>query len=89
MPAGARHAAILRLKGQGNPGSRRRTPGDALIELQIEAHTFFTVQGDDLLMTLPITLPEAVLGAKITVPTIDGKVTLTIPPGSNSGTYSA
>ena len=55
------------------------------IEIKIEPHPFFSRDGNDVLVTVPITLPEAILGAKITVPTVDGKVTLTIPAWSNSG----
>jgi DnaJ-class molecular chaperone len=86
VPAGSRDGATLRLKGQGNPGRGGGPAGDALIELKIEPHPVFTTAADDILMTLPITLPEAVLGAKIMVPTIDGRVSVTVPPGSNSGT---
>ena len=86
VPAGARDGAVLRLKGQGNPGRGGGPAGDALIEIGIEPHAFFTRQNQDVLITVPVTLAEAVLGGKITVPTIDGKVTLAIPPGANSGT---
>jgi DnaJ-class molecular chaperone len=86
VPAGAKDGAVLRLKGQGNPGRGGGPNGDALIEIKIEPHPYFTRQGDDVLLTVPVTLAEAVLGGKITVPTIDGRVTLTIPPGANSGT---
>lgn len=86
VPPGAKDGAILRLKGQGNPGRNGGPAGDALIEIKIEAHDIFTRQGDLVLLTVPITLGEALSGSKITVPTIDGKVSVTIPPGANSGT---
>ncbi|MDR3441181.1 J domain-containing protein [Telmatospirillum sp.] len=85
VPAGTKDGAKLRLKGQGHPGRGASPAGDALIEMKVEAHPFFSRDGNDILATVPITLPEAVLGGKVTVPTVDGKVTLTIPPGSNSG----
>ena len=85
VPAGTKDATTLRLKGQGNPGRHGGPAGDALIEIKVEPHPFFTREGDDVLITLPITLPEAVLGGKVTVPTIDGKVALSIPANSSSG----
>ena len=85
VPPGSKDGATLRLKGQGGAGRVGGPAGDALIELKVEAHAFFTREGDDILLTLPVTLPEAVLGAKVTVPTIDGKVTLTVPAGASSG----
>jgi DnaJ-class molecular chaperone len=86
VPPGSKDGAVLRLKGQGGPGRFDGPAGDALIELKIVPHPFLSREGNDILVTLPVTLPEAVFGAKVTVPTIDGKVTVTIPPGSNSGT---
>lgn len=86
VPPGTKDAAKLRLKGQGNPGRAGGATGDALIEIKVEPHPYFTRDGDDVLLTLPVTLSEAVLGGKVTVPTIDGKVALTVPPASNSGT---
>jgi DnaJ-class molecular chaperone len=85
VPAGAKDGAMLRLKGQGNPGRAGGPNGDALIEIKIDPHGVFTRQGDDVLITLPITLGEALLGAKVLVPTIDGRVSLSIPAGANSG----
>ncbi len=86
VPPGSKDGATLRLKGQGNPGRGGSAAGDALVELKVEPHPFLSRDGDDIQVTVPVTLAEAVLGAKVTVPTIDGKVALTIPPGSNSGT---
>ena len=86
VPPGAKDGSVLRLKGQGNPGRGGGPAGDALIEIHVDAHPFFTREGDNVKLTVPVTLGEAVLGGKITVPTVDGRVTLTIPPGANSGT---
>jgi DnaJ-class molecular chaperone len=83
IPKGAFDGQILRLKGQGSPG--RAGPGDALIELVIRPHTVFRRDGDTLFMELPITVADAVLGGKVEAPTPNGPVTLSIPPGSNSG----
>ncbi len=83
IPKGAFDGQILRLKGQGAPG--RAGPGDALIELVIRPHTVFRRDGDTLLMELPITVADAVLGGKVEAPTPNGPVMINIPPGSNSG----
>jgi len=85
VPPGSKDGTTLRLKGQGNPGQNKGEAGDALIEIKVEPHAYFTREGDDVLLTLPITLAEAALGGKVTVPTVDGKVALNIPAGSNSG----
>jgi DnaJ-class molecular chaperone len=83
IPKGAFDGQILRLKGQGAPG--RAGPGDALIELAIRPHTLFRRDGDTLFIELPITVADAILGGKVEAPTPNGPVTLSIPPGSNSG----
>jgi DnaJ-class molecular chaperone len=83
IPKGAAEGQVLRLKGQGSPG--RAGAGDALIELMIRPHPVFRREGDNLVMDLPISVPDAVLGAKIEAPTPEGPVTLTVPKGSNSG----
>lgn len=83
IPKGAADGQTLRLKGQGAPG--RAGPGDALIELTIRPHPIFKREGDALVMDLPISVPDAVLGGKVEAPTPDGPVTLTVPKGSNSG----
>ena len=74
---------MLRLKGQGAPG--RAGPGDALIELAVRPHPIYRREGDNLVMDLPVTAPDAILGAKVEAPTPEGPVTLSIPAGSNSG----
>ncbi|HLY55621.1 MAG TPA: DnaJ C-terminal domain-containing protein [Stellaceae bacterium] len=86
VPAGIRDGQTLRLKGQGAPGIGNGPPGDALIEISIAPHRFFKREGNDIILELPVTLKEAVLGAKVSVPTIKGPVTLTVPPNANTGT---
>jgi DnaJ-class molecular chaperone len=83
IPAGIADGETLRLKGQGAEGPGGA--GDALIEIKVGRHPFFRRDGSDVHIDLPIGLHEAVLGAKIEVPTIDGRVTLTVKPGSNTG----
>ena len=83
IPKGASDGQVLRLKGQGSPG--RAGAGDALIELAIRPHPIFKREGDNLVMDLPVSVPDAVLGGKVEAPTPEGAVTLTVPPGSNSG----
>jgi DnaJ-class molecular chaperone len=86
IPPGLRDGHILRLKGQGRKGLGGGGAGDALVEVSVAPHRFFRREGDDVVMDLPITLQEAVLGATIEVPTIKGAVRLAIPAGSGSGT---
>lgn len=83
IPKGAEEGQVLRLKGQGAPG--RSGSGDALIELRIAPHPIYRREGNNLVMDLPITVPDAVLGAKVEAPTPDGPVKVTVAPGSNSG----
>lgn len=85
IPAGTGEGQVLRLKGQGRPGILGGAAGDALIEISVRPHPDFSRVGDDIHHDLPISLPEAVLGAKVDVPTVDGKVRLSIPAGANSG----
>ncbi|HEX5263255.1 MAG TPA: J domain-containing protein [Phenylobacterium sp.] len=84
IPKGAQEGQTLRLKGQGSPG--RSGPGDAFIELAIAPHPTFRREGDVLVMDVPVTVYDAVLGGKAEAPTPDGPVTLTIPAGANTGT---
>jgi len=86
LPPGTDTGQTLRLKGQGLPGRGGAPAGDAFIEVTVEPHPIFSRDGNDILVELPITLYEAVLGATINVPTIDGKVSLKVPAGANSGT---
>lgn len=84
IPPGTEDGQTLRLRGQGHPGAGGEA-GDALVDIKVDAHPFFTRQDRDILIEVPVTLQEAVLGGKITVPTVDGRVTLTVPAGSNTG----
>ncbi len=85
IPKGAAEGQVLRLKGQGSPG-RSGQNGDALVELVIRPHPLYRREGHDLHMDLPVSVPDAVLGAKVDAPTPEGVVSLTVPKGSNSGT---
>lgn len=84
IPPGTEDAQVLRLRGQGQPGLGGGPPGDALIEIRVKPHPHFTRKGQDIHIEAPITLPEAVRGGTITVPTIDGAVSVKVPPGSNT-----
>jgi DnaJ-class molecular chaperone len=86
IPAGTRGGQILRLRGKGRPGIGGGPSGDALIEVEVRPHPIFTRKGDDIHVELPISLKEAVLGGKITVPTPSGSVAMTVPKWSNTGT---
>jgi curved DNA-binding protein len=85
IPAGVRDGSTVRLAGQGGPGVNGTPPGDLYLHIRLRPHPVFTVRGDDVEIELPIAPWEAVLGAKVEVPTIDGKVELTIPAGAQSG----
>lgn len=86
IPPGLADGQTLRLKGKGMPGTGGADAGDALVTVGVRPHPHFTRAGDDIHLELPISLREAVLGAKVTVPTVSGNVTLTIPPNASSGT---
>jgi len=85
IPPGHRDGQILRLKGKGMPGIGGGETGDAHIEIHVKPHPTFTRLERSILLDLPVALHEAVLGAKVHVPTIRGSVVMTIPPGSNTG----
>jgi DnaJ-class molecular chaperone len=85
IPAGTRAGQVIRLKGQGRPGALGGTAGDALVTIDFVPHPLFRVDGDALRRDIAITLDEAVLGAKVRVPTLDGPVTLTVPAKSSGG----
>ena len=86
IPAGIEDGQILRLRGKGSPGFGGGEPGDALIEVHVGSHPLFRRDGDDIRIELPVSLAEAVLGARIPVPTVTGPVTMTIPKESDTGT---
>ncbi|MDB5453118.1 MAG: dnaJ-class molecular chaperone [Caulobacteraceae bacterium] len=84
IPKGATDGQTMRLKGQGSPG--RAGPGDAFIEITLAPHPIFKREGEHLVMDVPVTVYDAVLGGKAEAPTPDGPVTLTVPKGATSGT---
>ena len=86
IPPGVVDGQRLRLRGQGMPGLGGGPAGDALVEIAVEPDPRFERRGDDLHVELPVALHEAVLGAKVPVPTLTGNVMLTVPKGSNTGT---
>ena len=85
IPAGTRDGQTLRLRGKGAPGIGEGPPGDALVEVTVRPHRTFSRDGDNIRVELPISLSEAVLGGKVTVPTPTGPVTMTVPKWSNTG----
>jgi molecular chaperone DnaJ len=84
IPAGAQNGSRLRVAGKGNAGRMGAPPGDLYITTHVEDHPLFRREGDDIQLTVPVTIPEAGLGAKIEVPTIDGKTILKIPQGTKN-----
>jgi DnaJ-class molecular chaperone len=84
LPAGVEDGTMMRLKNKGHPGPGGN--GDGIVMVEVGTHPFFRREGDHIRMDLPITLDEAVRGAKVKCPTVDGPVMLTIKPGSGGGT---
>lgn len=85
IPAGVRDGQTLRLRGKGQPGIGDGPAGDAYVEVSVAAHKVFTRDGNDIEVEVPITFDEAILGAKVEVPTLSGKVSMSIPKGASSG----
>jgi len=85
IPPGIEDGQVLRLRGKGGPGFGGGQAGDALIEVRVAPHPLFRRDGDNILLELPVSLAEAVLGARVSVPTVTGPVTMTIPKGSDTG----
>lgn len=85
IPAGVVDGQRIRLRGQGLPGQGDAPAGDLYLHIRLVPHPVFDVEGHNLIVTVPIAPWEAALGAKITVPTLEGKINLTIPPQSQSG----
>jgi molecular chaperone DnaJ len=84
VPAGVRDGQKIRLRGKGNPGAGGN--GDLILTVTVEPHPLFGRSGDDLTVTVPVTFPEAALGAQVGVPTFEGStVTVKLPPGTPSG----
>jgi molecular chaperone DnaJ len=85
IPAGAQNGSRLRVPGKGNAGTLGAPAGDRYITTRVEEHPFYHRTGDNIEIRIPVTVTEAVLGAKIEVPTIDGRTLLKIPPGTPNG----
>ena len=86
IPAGIESGAKLRLAGQGEPGSGGASAGDIIVTVKVAADPVFRRDGSNILLDVPLTISEAVLGTKVDVPTLgEGQVTVTIPPGTSSG----
>ncbi len=85
IPAGVANGGRVRIPGKGNAGTMGAPAGDLYLRVVVRPHEFFDRRGNDLYTKIPVTVPEASLGAKIEVPTIDGRSLVRIPPGTNSG----
>ncbi|MBO3742062.1 molecular chaperone DnaJ [Actinoplanes flavus] len=85
FPAGVADGQRIRLSGRGEPGDRGGPAGDLYVQVKVRPDDLFGRSGDDLTLTVPITIVEAVLGTDLKVPTLDGPVTLRVPPGTPSG----
>jgi DnaJ-class molecular chaperone len=85
VPAGIEEGKSIRLRGQGHPGGRSGSPGDVIVTIRYAAHPLFKVEGRDLRLELPVTLYEAILGARVRAPTLGGEVEVSIAPGANAG----
>ena len=86
IPPGVEEGGRLRLPGQGAPApARNGTPGDLYLDIEVRPDPFLRRRGPDIELDLPVTFAEAALGAKIEVPTVEGRVTITVPPGTSSG----
>ena len=85
IPAGVRDGQTLRLRGQGGPGLGGGPPGDAYVEIAVGPHQGFVRDGNDIVVEVPITFDEAVLGGTVEVPTIHGPVSMKLPKGASSG----
>lgn len=86
IPAGIEDGKKIRLRGQGEKSGNQGGPGDILITVKVQPHAYFQRRGNHLEVRVPITLPEAVSGAKVDVPGPGGIITLTVPPGTSCGT---
>jgi DnaJ-class molecular chaperone len=86
IPAGVQNGQQIRLRGQGEKGSGNGESGDALIEISIAEHKHFSRREHDVFLTLPIGVDEAIMGAKVMVPTLEGAVAIAVPPNSNTDT---
>ncbi len=85
IPAGIKDGQKIRVAGKGEPGHNGGKPGDLYLKVHIKEHEYYKVDGSDIKVNVPITPSEAVLGAKIQIPTLKGKINITVPPGTSSG----
>jgi DnaJ-class molecular chaperone len=85
IPPGVKDGQRIRLAGQGAPGANGGPPGDVYLRVRVKPHPFFTREGDDLRVDLPVAMHEAMLGGEVTVPTLKGRVSLRIPPETQNG----
>ncbi|HEX8864642.1 MAG TPA: DnaJ C-terminal domain-containing protein, partial [Lentzea sp.] len=85
IPSGVADGQRIRLAGQGEPGRNGGPSGDLFVRVHVNPHSVFGRQGNDLTLTAPMTFSELALGTTLTVPTLDGKVTLKVPAGTASG----
>lgn len=85
IPAGVADGQKIRLKGKGSPGDRGAPAGDLIVGVSVSPHAVFGRKNAHLTMTVPVTFTEATLGADVSVPTLEGPVTLRVPPGTSSG----
>jgi DnaJ-class molecular chaperone len=85
IPAGVDNGSKVRVPGRGNAGRNGGPPGDLYIVIEVAPHAYFRREGANISVRVPISVPEATLGAKIEVPTLWGKTTIRIPPGTKSG----
>ncbi len=86
IPAGVEDGQRIRIKGRGHPGTHSGPPGHLFLVCSVQPHSYFVRQGADVYLDVPVSVPEAVLGAKLEVPTIDGRATVTLPSGTPGGT---
>jgi DnaJ-class molecular chaperone len=85
IPPGVEDGQVLRLRGKGAPSHGDGPPGDALVQINVQPHRYFTREGDDIHVELPISIKEAALGGEVRAPTTTGSVMLKVPKHSNSG----
>ncbi|HDL10002.1 MAG TPA: molecular chaperone DnaJ [Candidatus Omnitrophica bacterium] len=85
IPPGVDDGTVLRIAGKGEPGSNGGAPGDLYLVITVKPHHFFQRRGKDIYCRVPLTLAEAILGGEVEVPTIDGKVRMKVPPGTQTG----
>ena len=85
IPPGVTNGSKVRVKGKGNPGFAGGAPGDLYITVNVTPHPYFRREGNDIYVDVPVTVAEAIRGARVTIPTIDGPTVLTIPPGASGG----